>query len=291
MATRPRIVRTVKMLRASVASLRSGKRIVALVPTMGALHYGHISLIRLAHRNADRVMASIFVNPTQFAPNEDFGRYPRTWKADIAALRREKTDLVFAPDIKEVYPEGFATQIVPKGPALAGLEDRFRPHFFGGVATVVAKLLIEAMPDIAIFGEKDYQQLLVIKRVARDLDLPTKILGGPIVRETDGLALSSRNIYLSPSDREIAPTLNGTLKTCSMAIAKGERISGILAQGKALLEEAGFSVDYLEARNAETLAPLHSLKDGPIRLLVAAKLGNTRLIDNLAVPTRLRGNK
>jgi len=291
MAARPRIVRTVKALRASVAALRSGNRTIALVPTMGALHDGHISLIRLAHRHANRVMASVFVNPAQFAPNEDFGRYPRTWKADIASLRREKTDLVFAPDINEVYPEGFATQIVPKGPALAGLEDRFRPHFFGGVATVVSKLLIQAMPDIAIFGEKDYQQLLVIRRLARDLDLPIKIMGAPIVREADGLALSSRNIYLAPAERETAPLLNRTLKNSALAISKGERITAVLAEGKLVLESAGFAVDYIEARNANTLALLTSPNDGPIRLLVAAKLGNTRLIDNLAVPFKSSGNK
>lgn len=291
MASRPRIVRTVKALRAAVAALRSGKRTVALVPTMGALHDGHISLVRLAHRHADRVMASIFVNPAQFAPHEDFGRYPRTWNADIAALRAEKTDLIFAPDIKEVYPEGFATQITPKGPALAGLEDKFRPHFFGGVATVVAKLLIQAMPDVAIFGEKDYQQLLIIRRMARDLDLPIKIVGAPIVRESDGLALSSRNIYLSPAERETAPALNRTLRDAATAIAKSERITSVLAQAKATLETAGFSVDYFEARNSETLAPLTSLREGPIRLLLAAKLGATRLIDNVGVPLKSSGNK
>jgi pantoate--beta-alanine ligase len=291
MASRPRIVRTVKALRAAIAALRSGKRSIALVPTMGALHDGHISLIRLAHRYANRVTASIFVNPAQFGPQEDFGRYPRTWNADIAALRAEKTDLVFAPNITEVYPEGFATQIAPKGPALAGLEDKFRPHFFGGVATVVAKLLIQAMPDIAIFGEKDYQQLLVIRRMARDIDLPIKIIGGPIVRESDGLALSSRNIYLSPAEREIAPVLYLTLKSSAAAIIKGERISSVTAQGKASLEDVGFSIDYFEARNANTLAPLTALKEGPIRLLVAAKLGTTRLIDNIGVPLKLSGNK
>ncbi len=291
MASRPRIVRTVKALRAAIAALRSGNRTVALVPTMGALHDGHISLVRLARHKADGVMASIFVNPAQFAPQEDFGRYPRTWRADIAALRAEKTDLVFAPDIKEVYPEGFATQITPKGAALAGLEDKFRTHFFGGVATVVAKLLIQAMPDIAIFGEKDYQQLLVIQRMARDLDLPIKIIGGPIVREGDGLALSSRNIYLSPAEREIAPELNRTLKEVAATISRGDRITSAVTQGKLALENVGFSVDYLEARNADTLAPLTSSREGPIRLLVAAKLGTTRLIDNIGVPLKLSGNK
>jgi pantoate--beta-alanine ligase len=286
MASGPRIVRTVKALRAAVAALRSRHRILALVPTMGALHDGHFSLIRIAHRQADLVAASIFVNPTQFAPNEDFRRYPRTWKADIAALRRETTDLVFAPDIKEIYPEGFSTRISPKGPALADLEDKFRPHFFEGVATVVAKLLIEAMPDIAIFGEKDYQQLLVIRRITRDLDLPVKIVGAPIVREHDGLALSSRNIYLLPTERTNAPILYQTLKDSASAISKGERIGKAIAQAKAKIENTGFVVDYLEARNAETLAPINYATEGPIRLLVAAKIGSTRLIDNIGVPIK-----
>lgn len=283
MTARPRIVRSVKALRASIAALRGKRRTVALVPTMGALHDGHISLVRFAHKQADQVLVSIFVNPAQFGPQEDFGRYPRTWKADIKALAKEKTDLVFAPSVEDVYPEGFATRIVPEGPARADLEDKFRPHFFSGVATVVAKLLIEAMPDIAIFGEKDYQQLLVIRRLALDLDLPVKIAGHPIVREQDGLAYSSRNAYLSPAERETAPLLHRTLKENAAAIAKGERISDLLARGKANLEQAGFAVDYLEARNARTLAPVRSQADGPLRLLVAAKLGPTRLIDNLAV--------
>lgn len=283
MAARPRIVRTVKSLRASVAALRGNRRTIALVPTMGALHDGHISLVRFAHRRADRVAASIFVNPAQFGPHEDFGRYPRTWKADIAALAAEKVDLVYAPAVGEIYPADFATKIIPDGPARAGLEDKFRPHFFSGVATVVAKLLIESMPDIAIFGEKDYQQLLVIRRMARDLDLPVRILGCAIVREKDGLALSSRNVYLSPAEREAAPALYRALKRSTAAIAKGERLADVLLQGKTAIEQAGFVVDYFEARNAETLAPVRSLADGPIRMLVAAKLGNTRLIDNMAV--------
>lgn len=283
MTARPRIVRTVKALRASVAALRGGKRTIALVPTMGALHDGHISLVRFAHEHADRVVASIFVNPAQFGPQEDFGRYPRTWKADIKALGREKTDLVFAPTVEGIYPEGFATRIMPEGPARAGLEDKFRPHFFSGVATVVAKLLIEAMPDIAIFGEKDYQQLLVIRRMALDLDLPVKIIGHPIVRESDGLAYSSRNAYLTPAEREAAPLLHRTLKESAKAIARGARITDVLMRGRETIEQAGFVVDYLEARNAETLAPVRTQAEGPLRLLVAAKLGATRLIDNLGV--------
>ena len=283
MTARPRIVRTVKALRGEIAALRGKKRTIALVPTMGALHDGHISLVRFAHQNADRVVASIFVNPAQFGPQEDFGRYPRTWKADIKALAKEKTDLVFAPSVEDVYPEGFATRIVPEGPARAGLEDKFRPHFFSGVATVVAKLLIETMPDIAIFGEKDYQQLLVIRRLAFDLDLPVKIVGHPVVREHDGLAYSSRNAYLSPAEREAAPVLHRTLKECASAIKKGERVMDALARGRQTIEQAGFVLDYLEARNATTLETARSRAEGPLRLLVAAKLGTTRLIDNIGV--------
>jgi pantoate--beta-alanine ligase len=286
MAAGLRVARTVRALRAAVAGFRARKTSIALVPTMGALHDGHISLVRLARRRADRAIVSIFVNPTQFAPHEDFGRYPRRWKADIAALTAEKADLVFAPDVAELYPPGFATRIAPEGPALAGLEDRFRPHFFAGVATVVAKLLIAATPDVAIFGEKDYQQLLVVKRLVRDLALPIRIVGGPTVREKDGLALSSRNVYLSPEERKRAPLLHRTLQETAAAIAKGEPLAAVIARGKAAVERAGFQIDYFEARNAETLAPIVSPKEGPIRLLVAAKLGTTRLIDNLGVPLK-----
>ena len=286
MAGRLRVVRSVKALRATVAGFRFRRASIALVPTMGALHDGHISLVRLARRRAGRTVVSIFVNPAQFAPHEDFGRYPRTWKADIAALKAEKADLVFAPEVGELYPEGFATRIAPEGPALAGLEDKFRPHFFGGVATVVAKLLIAGMPDIAIFGEKDFQQLLVIRRLARDLALPIKIVGGPTVREKDGLALSSRNVYLTPDERKAAPTLYRTLQASAAAIARGEPIVEVMARGKAAIERAGFKLDYFEARHAETLDPIAAPQKGPIRILVAAKLGTTRLIDNLGVPLK-----
>jgi pantoate--beta-alanine ligase len=286
MAARLRVVRTVKALRATIAGFRSRKTSIALVPTMGALHDGHISLVRLARSLARRTVVSIFVNPAQFAPHEDFGRYPRTWKADIAALDAEKTDLVFAPEVAELYPEGFATRIAAEGPALAGLEDRFRPHFFGGVATIVAKLLIAAMPDTAIFGEKDYQQLLVIRRLVRDLALPIEILGGRTVREKDGLALSSRNVYLTPDERKAAPILHRTLQESAAAIAGSGSLAEIMARGKAAIERAGFKIDYFEARHAETLVPIASPKQGPIRLLVAAKLGTTRLIDNLGVPLK-----
>jgi pantoate--beta-alanine ligase len=249
---------------------------------MGALHAGHISLVRLARRRADRIVVSIFVNPTQFAPHEDFTRYPRTWKEDMGRLAVEKVDLVFAPSVTELYRDGFATRIVPAGPAL-GLESDFRPHFFTGVATVVAKLLIEAMPDIAIFGEKDYQQLQVVKRLVADLDLPTKIVGSATVREPDGLALSSRNAYLSPAERAAAPALYRALNAAAAAIRKGAPVGPTLDRSRGTIKAAGFKLDYLEARHAETLAPITSKKDGPIRLLAAARLGKTRLIDNLAV--------
>jgi pantoate--beta-alanine ligase len=286
----PKIARTVKALRAEVAGWRRRGRTVALVPTMGALHAGHLSLVRLATRRADRVVVSIFVNPAQFGPAEDFGRYPRTWKADLRHLAAAKVDLVFAPPVDEIYPKGFATRIAPTGPAAAGLEDKFRPHHFGGVATVVAKLLIEAMPDWAYFGEKDYQQLLVVRRLARDLDLPVTIVGGPTVREKDGLALSSRNMYLATAERAAAPTLHRALQSAAKAIAAGAPTKEAIADSRAAIERAGFKPDYVEARDAETLAPISSAA-GPIRLLAAAKIGGTRLIDNIGVkPKRRRGN-
>ena len=287
---RTRVIKKLSQLRRAVADFRQVQRkargsqqTIALVPTMGALHDGHLSLIRRAQSRADRVIVSIFVNPTQFAPNEDFRSYPRTFAADLAALRALHVDLVWAPPVETMYPQGFATRIMPEGPALAGLEDAFRPHFFAGVATVVAKLLTQCEPDVAIFGDKDYQQLKVITRLARDLDLRTRILGAPIVRERDGLARSSRNVYLSPSEREVAPTLYRVLKECGAAIAAGKPMAAILEEGRAAITREGFALDYLEARHAETLAPVGSLKDGPVRLLVAARIGKTRLIDNVGV--------
>ena len=250
---------------------------------MGALHAGHLALIRLARRKAKRVVVSIFVNPAQFAPHEDFASYPRTLNTDLAALSEFKVDLIWAPSVQEMYPDGFATRIEPAGPAKAGLEDAFRPHFFGGVATVVAKLLQQVTPHFAIFGEKDFQQLKVVTAMARDLDMPVTIVGAPTVREKDGLAMSSRNAYLSESERAVAPTLHQVLKDCASRIKGGQPVGAALADGRARIERAGFTVDYLEARNARTLAPIATLKDGPMRLLVAAKLGRTRLIDNVKV--------
>jgi pantoate--beta-alanine ligase len=279
----PRVIRSLPALRRAISTLRARRATIALVPTMGALHSGHLSLVRMARRRADHVVVSIFVNPAQFAPNEDFGSYPRTFAADLAALAALNVDLVWAPDVKTMYPQGFATQIVLQGPAQAGLDDAFRPHFFTGVATVVAKLLIQCAPDIAIFGDKDYQQLKVLTQLARDLNLNTRILGAPIVREPDGLALSSRNVYLSAREREAAPVLYRVLNRCAQAIAAGQPIAAVLDQGHEEITRRGFVVDYLEARQAETLAPAASLKDGPLRLLVAARIGKTRLIDNVAV--------
>ena len=250
---------------------------------MGALHGGHFSLVKIAQRRADRVIVSIFVNPTQFAPNEDLSSYPRTWSADLATLRTLKADVVWAPSVETMYPEGFATRIMPEGPATVGLEDDFRPHFFAGVATVVAKLLIQCEPDIAMFGEKDYQQLKVVTRLVRDLGLKTKIVGAPIMRETDGLALSSRNRYLTPEERAAAPALYSVLKGCAERIAAGGQVEAVLDDGRGAITRSGFALDYLEARNAETLAPLAAPAVEPIRLLVAARIGKTRLIDNLPI--------
>ena len=279
----PRLARTVAALRRRVGDYRRTGETVALVPTMGALHAGHLALVRAAHRRADRVVVSIFVNPTQFAPHEDLGSYPRGFAADRKALQAAKADLVWAPSAVEMYPEGFATQIVPQGAAKVGLEDKFRPHFFGGVATVVAKLFTQVAPDFAMFGEKDYQQLRVVTQMAKDLDLPLKIIGVPTVREKDGFALSSRNAYLAVAERRVAPTLYRVLKTSAARIRQREPIEMVLEEGQAEIARAGFALDYLEARHALTLAPVTSRKNVPIRLLVAAKIGKTRLIDNLGV--------
>ncbi len=276
------IARDVAILRSTVTAWRAAGARIALVPTMGALHEGHLSLVATAKARADRVILSIFVNPAQFAPSEDFGAYPRSFAQDVAAFTAAGGDLVFAPEIAEVYPAGFATKVSLAGPATAGLEDKFRPDHFAGVATVVAKLLIMAKPDFAVFGEKYYQQLAVIRQMARDLNLEPEIVGAPTVRAEDGLALSSRNVYLTPQERGTAPLLHAALEQCRQAIASGVAVDAAVAKAQATLAAAGFAVDYVAARHAETLAPLVSAADGPIRLLVAARLGTTRLIDNIA---------
>jgi pantoate--beta-alanine ligase len=283
MARKPVIVRTLAPLRKAVATLRKKHGSVALIPTMGALHDGHFSLVQRARKQAGAVAVSIFVNPKQFAPTEDFGSYPRNFEHDVAALSKLGVDLIWAPTGAAMYPEGFSTAIWPAGPAKAGLEDAFRPHFFGGVTTVVAKLFLQVAPDYAMFGQKDYQQLKVVTRMARDLDIPVKVIGCTTMREKDGLALSSRNVYLSPAERQTAPVLHRVLKDSAARIKAGAAIAAVLADGRAAIEQAGFTADYLEARHAETLEPVAGLADGPIRLLVAAKLGRTRLIDNIGV--------
>jgi pantoate--beta-alanine ligase len=283
MARGPAIARTIATLDRAMKKFRAADETVALVPTMGALHAGHVELIKRGRRKADRVVVSIFVNPAQFAPTEDFSSYPRPFDADLAELRALAVDIVWAPTLEAMYPQGFATRVSVKGPAEADLEDRFRPHFFGGVATVVAKLFAQCRPDYAMFGEKDYQQLKTVTRMAADLDLKVTVVGVPTVRETDGLAMSSRNAYLDPNERAIAPTLYRVLRQCAVRIAEGEAIARVVVEGWNEIEAAGFAVDYLEARNAETLARAETLADGPLRLLVAARLGKTRLIDNVAV--------
>jgi len=266
-----------------VGAWRTSSARVGLVPTMGALHEGHLSLVREMADRTERVIVSVFVNPTQFAPHEDFARYPRTLEADCAKLASQgATDLVFAPPAAEMYPEGFATKIEVAGPA-EGLETDFRPHFFAGVATVVSKLLIAAMPDIAIFGEKDYQQLLVIKRMVSDLGLPIEIIGGATMREADGLAMSSRNAYLNADERKIAGQLNVILNNLKRRLRVSEGIAGAEEFARKALLEAGFSsVDYVAIRDAETLKKIEHLS-GAARILAAAKIGNTRLIDNMPV--------
>jgi pantoate--beta-alanine ligase len=282
MARGPLVVRTMKTLDRTTGGYRDAGERLALVPTMGALHAGHLALIRRARRRADRVVVSIFVNPAQFAPTEDFASYPRSFETDVAALRDEGVDLVWAPPRDVMYPEGFATSVTVKGPATLDLEDRFRPHFFGGVATVVAKLFAQCRPDFAMFGEKDYQQLKTVIRLATDLDLKVHVIGVPTVREKDGLALSSRNVYLAPAERAVAPMLYRTLKESAARIAAGEPIARVTSEGWLAIEAAGFAVDYFEARHADTLRRIETAEDGPLRLLVAARLGKTRLIDNIA---------
>ena len=283
MPNSPVIARSLPALNKALDHLRARQSTVALVPTMGALHDGHISLVRLAQRRAKRVVVSIFVNPTQFAPHEDLASYPRTWKADLAKLTEVGVDLIWNPDARLMYPEGFASRVEIGGPATCGLEDRFRPHFFGGVATVVTKLFTQVRPDIAVFGEKDFQQLKVVTRMARDLDLGVKVVGAPIVRERDGLAMSSRNVYLSVADRATATMLSRVLKDAGAKLRAGADFAATLSAGAETIAAAGFALDYLEARHAETLAPVSRLADGPVRLLVAAKIGTTRLIDNMKV--------
>lgn len=276
------MVTTVAGLRQQVAAWRAEGLRVALVPTMGALHRGHLSLIEEGLARADRVVISVFVNPSQFGPREDFAAYPRLLEADRAKAEAAGAHLLYAPSVEQIYPPGFATWVTVDGVS-EGLCGALRPGHFRGVATVVAKLLTQTAPDVAIFGEKDYQQLMVIRRMTADLDLPVEIVGAPVVREADGLAMSSRNAYLSPEQRAQSATLHAVMTRASQAIRAGGPVAGALAEAIAALQTAGFGpVDYVELRAAETLVPVTVL-DGPARLLAAAYLGTTRLIDNIAV--------
>ena len=270
-------------LRLRVRLWRNKGARIALVPTMGALHEGHLALVREAKARADKVVVSIFVNPAQFAPHEDFARYPRDLPSDRGRLETQGVaDLIYAPDVQDMYPQGSATRIVVEGPA-AGLESDFRLHFFTGVATVVTKLLLQCQPDFAMFGEKDYQQLLVVKRLVKDLDLGLKIVGVPTLRESDGLALSSRNAYLSAEQREVAAHLNRVLREVVARAKEGISIPQAEAEGAASLLNAGFDrVDYVALRDSQTLFPLRTLS-GPARVLAAARVGGVRLIDNMEV--------
>ena len=277
------VVRTVAELRARVRIWRAGGERVGLVPTMGALHDGHLSLVARAQEDCDRAVVTLFVNPKQFGPNEDFARYPRDDAADAAMLLVAGADLLYAPDVATMYGDGFATTVTVVG-LTDGMEGAVRPGHFAGVATVVAKLLNQAGADDAYFGEKDYQQLAVIRRLATDLDIATRIHGIATVREADSLALSSRNAYLSPEQRRIAPALQRTLQTASAALLDGAAVDKTLAAALAAILKAGFdAVDYIELRDAQSLAPLSAL-NGRGRLLAAARLGTTRLLDNVAVP-------
>ena len=276
------IVRDIEALRQAVADLRAAGGRIALVPTMGALHAGHMALVAEAKKRADHVVASIFVNPKQFAANEDLSTYPRREAADTRMLEENGCDLLWAPDADVMYPEGFATNVAVAGVS-EGLDGAARPGHFDGVATVVLKLFNQVRPDVALFGEKDYQQLAVIRRLARDLDLPVEIVGVPTQRDADGLALSSRNLYRSEEERRAARALPRALGEAANAIREGLSTEEALAAAREKLAKAGFErIDYVELRDAETLAPVASL-DRPARLLAAARIGRTRLIDNLPV--------
>lgn len=276
------IIRNIAMLRRAVSALQQGGKSVALVPTMGALHAGHLSLVRMGKRVADHVIVSIFVNPTQFGPNEDFAAYPRDEDRDAALLVEEGVSLLWAPDVATMYPGGHSThvEVAELGADYCGAA---RPGHFDGVATVVSKLFNQVRPDVAIFGEKDWQQLAIIRRMARDLDFALDILGAPIARDSDGLALSSRNAYLSKDQRAAAVAFPNALKAAAKAIAGGADIAETLAKAEADIVAGGFdSVDYVALADAESLERL-SLFRKPARLLAAARMGKTRLIDNLAV--------
>ncbi len=276
-------VRTAAALRAQLAPWRREGLRIGFVATLGALHRGHAVLVEHALAACDRVVVSVFVNPTQFAPNEDFARYPRTEEADAALLDGVGAQVMYAPTVEEIYPPGDATRVTVAG-LTEPMEGAIRPHFFTGVATVCARLFCHVQPDATFFGEKDYQQLLVVRRMARDLGLGLEVIGVETVRETDGLALSSRNAYLSAAERVAAPALHRALQEVAAALREGASMPALKPDASAALVAAGFAEpDYLDLRDAETLAPLDHLDSAPARLLVAARLGATRLIDNIAV--------
>jgi len=276
------VARTVADLRKHITLWRTSGERVGLVPTMGALHQGHMALVRAARAECDRVIATIFVNPKQFAPTEDLASYPRREAADLEMLETAGVDLVFIPALNEIYPPGFATLVRVNG-LTEGLCGAHRAGHFDGVTTVVTKLLIQALPDIAYFGEKDYQQLMIVQRLARDLDIPVRIAGVPTVREPDGLALSSRNAYLSAEERRIAPNLARVLRSVARALAQDpSAIAREVARGSAALKQAGFAVEYLEVREVGTLARI-SKATATSRVFAAVRLGKTRLIDNMPI--------
>lgn len=276
-------VHTVADLRSAIALQRAAGKRIALVPTMGNLHAGHISLVDTARLYADIVVATVFVNPTQFAPDEDFSSYPRTLDGDSKMLAEAHVDILFAPNVNEVYPDGFSTSVNVEGitNCLCGLD---RPTHFKGVSTVVTKLLLQALPDVAVFGKKDYQQLQVIRRVAKDLDIPVQIEGSQTWREADGLAMSSRNAYLSDEERAIAPILYKIISEIAWHITDGKPVASLLEEGIKTILNAGFkSVDYLEVRDAETLVPVERMGTRRARVFIAAHLSKARLIDNVSV--------
>lgn len=276
------IIRDIAALRHAISAMRQGGKTIALVPTMGALHEGHMSLVKKAKTLADHVVVSIFVNPTQFGPNEDFDAYPRDEQKDGAMLAEAAVSILWAPDVSVMYPPGHVThvEVAELGADFCGAA---RPGHFDGVATIVSKLLNQVRPDIAIFGEKDWQQLAIIRQFVRDLDFPVDIIGAPIARAADGLALSSRNAYLTPQQRSDAVHLSQALNHAAQAIAAGENVASVLAEAEQAIIAGGFdSVDYLALTNKDTLARLDQYS-GPARLLAAARMGKTRLLDNVAV--------
>ena len=278
----PKIVRNVTSLRRETARWRTEGLTYAIVPTMGALHEGHLDLVREGFKRADRVVVSIFVNPKQFGAKEDLSRYPRDEEGDVEKLNQEGVPLIYAPTPDSIYPLDFSTSVHVEGPAKAGLEDKYRPHFFGGVATIVSKLFIQSGANYAMFGEKDYQQLMVVTRVTKDLDIPTEVVGIATRREADGLAMSSRNRYLSKIERGHATAIHKNLQQAAEKIRSGVNQQTATRAASRSLTTLGFKVDYVTARNAETLAVPQNAGE-PLRLLAAAWLGKTRLIDNIAV--------